>query len=52
MRCGAVCSRQSVLSLLLPGCRYVQDYDPNDAKTHKGLDLYRMTMADLYKVCE
>jgi len=30
--------------------RFVQDYDPADAKTHKGLDLYRMTMADLYKV--
>jgi hypothetical protein len=28
----------------------VQDYEPEDIKTHKGLDLYRMTMADLYKV--
>ncbi|KAF5842230.1 GDP dissociation inhibitor [Dunaliella salina] len=28
---------------------YVQDYEQSDPKTHKGLDLYRMTMADLYK---
>lgn len=28
---------------------YVQDYEPSDPKTHKGLDLTRMTMADLYK---
>lgn len=30
--------------------RYVQDYDPADARTHKGHDLNRMTMAELYKV--
>ena len=29
--------------------RYVQDYEPGDAKTPKGLDLNRMTMAELYK---
>ncbi|KAG2487175.1 hypothetical protein HYH03_014155 [Edaphochlamys debaryana] len=28
---------------------YVQDYEEADPKTHKGLDLRRMTMADLYK---
>lgn len=28
---------------------YVQDYDESDPKTHKGLDLNRMTMAELYK---
>ncbi|KAG2453118.1 hypothetical protein HYH02_002448 [Chlamydomonas schloesseri] len=28
---------------------YVQDYDEADPKTHKGLDLHRMTMAELYK---
>lgn len=27
----------------------MQDYEPSDPKTHKGLDLTRMTMADLYK---
>lgn len=29
--------------------RYVQDYSDSDPKTHKGYDLYRMTMAELYK---
>uniref|UniRef100_A0A7S0WVJ5 Guanosine nucleotide diphosphate dissociation inhibitor n=1 Tax=Chlamydomonas leiostraca TaxID=1034604 RepID=A0A7S0WVJ5_9CHLO len=28
---------------------YVQDYDPNDPRTHKGHDLGRMSMGDLYK---
>ncbi|MEW5298184.1 MAG: hypothetical protein WDW36_001335 [Sanguina aurantia] len=29
--------------------QYVQDYSDSDPKTHKGYDLYRMTMAELYK---
>ncbi|EFJ43337.1 hypothetical protein VOLCADRAFT_83359 [Volvox carteri f. nagariensis] len=28
---------------------YVQDYEESDPKTHKGLDLKRMTMSELYK---
>lgn len=28
---------------------YVQEYDVNDPKTHKGLDLNKMTMLELYK---
>lgn len=41
----------SLLSLLLfpVWCRYVQDYDPADPRTHKGHDLNRMTMGELYK---
>eukprot|EP00955_Chlamydomonas_euryale_P010860 117132-Chlamydomonas_euryale.AAC.17 len=30
-------------------CRYVQDYVPEDPKTHQGHDLNRMPMMDLYK---
>ncbi|GFR46645.1 hypothetical protein Agub_g8256 [Astrephomene gubernaculifera] len=28
---------------------YVQDYEPSDPRTHKGLDLSRLTMTDLYR---
>ena len=30
-------------------CRYVQDYKLKDPRTHKGNDLTKMTMAELYK---
>lgn len=29
--------------------RYVQEYDPSDPRSHKGYDLNRMTMAELFK---
>lgn len=29
--------------------RFVQDYKPEDPKTHQGHDLNRVTMGDLYK---
>lgn len=29
--------------------RYVQDYEEDDPKTHKGHDLTRMTMKELYE---
>lgn len=33
----------------MPGCRYVQDYNEKDPRTHKGHDLRRMPMAALYQ---
>ncbi len=30
-------------------CRYVQAFNLEDPRTHKGYDLNRMTMAELYK---
>lgn len=37
------------LPLGSPPLSYVQDYDESNPKTHKGLDLHRMSMAELYK---
>ena len=30
-------------------CSYIENYDPKDPKTFKGLDLAAMSMAELYK---
>lgn len=36
-------------SLATCACRYVQNYNPSDPRTHSGKDLRRLHMADLYK---
>ena len=34
---------------MLLQCRYVQDYKEKDPRTHKGMDLTRTKMEELYK---
>lgn len=46
---GAPCTCTCTCAPRACACRYVQDYKEDDPRTHKGYDLHRMTMAELYK---
>lgn len=50
-KAGLVCCGRSSddAKSCVPLFRFVQNYEDNDIKSHKGYNLSKMTMADLYK---